>query len=347
LTVPSGSLTKQDLRSEWYRRLATYEQPDTLKAAWQLVNTFVPYVAIWGLMSFVMRQGYSYWWIVPLAVLAAGFLTRIFIFFHDCGHESFLPSKRANRIVGYICGVLTFTPFDEWRHLHAIHHASAGDLERRGAGDIWTMTVQEYLEAPKWTRIGYRVYRNPLVLFLLGPLYLFFIRQRVPHRDMEPRIKRSVHYTNLGLLVMFLLGSLAMGFVNFLVIQISIMGFAGVLGVWLFYVQHQYEDVYWDHHQEWDFVQAALEGSSYYKRPKVLQWFSGNIGLHHIHHLKARIPNYNLQKCLDEVPEMRVEPLTLGVSLKSLFYRLWDEKSRKMVDFRAVKKSNQTAPANA
>jgi omega-6 fatty acid desaturase (delta-12 desaturase) len=219
-----------------------------------------------------------------------------------------------------------------------MHHASAGDLERRGVGDIWTMTVDEYLQSPKWTRIGYRLYRFPLVLFLLGPLYLFFIRQRVPHTNSDKRAKMSVHYTNLGLLVMFSLGGLAMGVWNFAAIQILIMGFAGVLGVWLFYVQHQYEDVYWEHHEGWDFMQAALFGSSYYKLPKILQWFSGNIGLHHIHHLKARIPNYNLQKCLEEVPEMRaVEPLTLRESLKSLFYRLWDEKSRKMVDFRAVK----------
>lgn len=347
--IPSPeSLTKQSVRSDWYRSLANYEKPHTLKAVWQLVNTFVPYLVLWAAMTYILRQGYSYWLVLPLALLAAGFLTRIFIFFHDCGHESFLPSKKANRAIGFVTGVLTFTPFDEWRHCHAIHHASAGDLERRGVGDIWTLTVDEYLASNKWRRVGYRLYRNPLVLFLLGPLFLFFVRQRFPHKDSANRERRSVHLTNLGLVVMFTIGSLAMGFWNFLATQITIMGLAGVLGVWLFYVQHQYEEVYWAHHPEWDPVQAALFGSSYYKLPRVLQWFSGNIGLHHIHHLKARIPNYNLQKCYDEIPEMRaVEPLTVRESLKSLFYRLWDEQNKRMVSFRALRylshRTRQTA----
>ena len=337
-------LTKESVRSDWYRRLADYEHPDARKAIWQLVNTFVPYVGLWAAMAYILRHGLSYWLVLPIAVVAAGFLTRIFIFFHDCGHGSFLGSRRANRGVGYICGVLAFTPFDDWTHSHAIHHASAGDLERRGVGDIWTLTVDEYLASSKSRRFGYRLYRQPLILFLLGPLYIFLIRQRFPHKDFGPRERRSVHLANLGILAVGAIGTVSMGFWTYLTIQVTVMGLASVLGVWLFYVQHQYEEVYWAHHQEWDPVQAALAGSSYYKLPKVLQWFSGNIGLHHIHHLKARIPNYHLQRCYDEVPEMRqVEPLTLGESLKSLFYRLWDERNRRMVSFRYLKQLRRAA----
>ncbi len=334
MTSSPVTLTKQSVRSDWYRSLANYEKPDTKKAIWQLVNTFVPYVGLWAAMVYILRQGYSYWLILPLSLVAAGLLTRIFIFFHDCGHESFFPSKKANRIVGYFTGLMTFTPFDEWRHTHAVHHASAGDLERRGMGDIWTLTVEEYLASSKGVQLGYRLYRNPLILFLVGPMFLFLVWQRVPRKGSGPRERRSVMMTNLGMIAMFTIGSLALGFWTYLAVQMTVMGMASIMGVWLFYVQHQYEDVYWEHHQAWDPVQAALAGSSYYKLPKILQWFSGNIGLHHIHHLKARIPNYNLQRCLEEVPEMQaVEALTLRESLKSLFYRLWDEKNRKMIGF--------------
>jgi acyl-lipid omega-6 desaturase (Delta-12 desaturase) len=334
-------------RSEWYRSLANYEKPDARKATWQLVNTFVPYVGLWALMAVMLRQGLPYWTILPPAVLAAGFLTRIFIFFHDCGHGSFFASRQANRMVGYICGILTLTPFDEWRHLHAIHHASAGDLERRGVGDVWTLTVEEYLASDKWRRLGYRLFRHPFVLFLLGPLFLFFIRQRIPHSDSGKRERRSVHMTNLGIVALAVVGSLVVGVWTYLTVHVTVMGIAGVFGVWLFYVQHQYEEVYWDHHETWDPVKAALAGSSYYKLPKVLQWFSGNIGLHHIHHLKARIPNYNLQKCYDEVPEMRaVEPLTLAVSLKSLWFHLWDEQNRRMISFRDLKREGRNLARN-
>jgi acyl-lipid omega-6 desaturase (Delta-12 desaturase) len=329
----------QATRSEWYRKLADYEKPHTWKAVWQMINTFVPYIGVWGLMIYLLQNNYSYWLILPLAALAAGFLARVFIFFHDCGHGCFLPSKRANQILGYITGILTFTPYEEWRHRHAVHHASAGDLERRGVGDVWTMTVQEFLAAPKMTQIGYRFYRHPLVLFGIGPFYVFFIAHRFPHKDSSKRERRSVLVTNLSLLGLLLIGHLTIGWQHFLMIQLPVMSFAAAFGVWLFYVQHQYEDVYWDHHEEWDPVKAALHGSSYYKLPKILQWFSGNIGLHHIHHLKARIPNYNLQKCYDEVPEMQaVDPLTLTVSLKSLFFNLWDEKTRQMISFRKLKR---------
>lgn len=328
----------QETQTELFRRLSKYEKPDTGKAIRQLLDTFIPYAAVWGALIYLIQHGYSYWLAVPLIVLAAGFLNRIFIFFHDCGHGSFLPSRRANRLVGFITGVLAFTPYDDWWHEHAVHHSSAGDLDRRGHGDVWTMTVAEYLRASKWTRLGYRLYRNPAVLFILGPLFLFFFRHRLWHPKSGKRERLSVIYCNLGLAAIVLLSHFTIGIKTYLLIQIPIMTVAGVWGVWLFYVQHQYEDVYWAEHDDWKFEQAALAGSSYYKLPKVLQWFSGNIGLHHIHHLRSRIPNYLLQECYTEVPEMRaVKPLTFMKSLKSLFYRLFDEQSGRMVSFRALK----------
>ncbi len=325
-------------RSEWYRSLAKYEKPDLRKAIGQLLNTVIPYFALWGLMVWMLRQEISYWLILPLILLAAGLLIRIFIFFHDCCHGSFFASRRANRILGHLTGALTFTPFADWQQVHAEHHATAGDLDRRGSGDIWTMTVEEYRNAPKLHQITYWLFRNPLVLFILAPPVLFLLVHRFPHRGANPRMRRSVHITNLLILGMFLVAGFTIGWQTYLMIQIPVMAVAGTAGVWLFYVQHQYEGVFWGRHDEWDPVRAALEDSSYYKLPKVLQWFTGNIGLHHIHHLRPRIPNYNLQQCYDEVPELQaVEPLTFRKSLKSLFLNLWDEPNGRLVSFRSLR----------
>ncbi len=231
-----------------------------------------------------------------LAILAGGFLVRIFIIFHDCGHGSFFQSRRANDILGFVTGVLTFTPYYHWRWQHALHHASSGDLDRRGMGDVWTLTLREYLEASRWKRFAYRVARNPLVLFTLGPLFLLMV-----HRFCSPnagrRERNSVHLTNLALLAVAIGLSLLFGVKAYLLLQLGVLLAAGIAGVWLFYVQHQFEGVYWERSQEWDYATAALQGSSFYKLPKVLQWFSGNIGFHHIHHLSPRIPNYHLEKC--------------------------------------------------
>ncbi len=325
-------------RSEWYRSLSKYEKPDLRKAIGQLLDTMIPYFALWGLMVWMIRQGVSYWLVLPLIVLAAGLLVRIFIFFHDCCHGSFFASRRANRILGHITGALTFTPFADWQQVHAEHHATAGDLDRRGSGDIWTMTVEEYRNAPKLHQIAYWLFRNPLVLFILAPPVLFLIVQRFPHRGANARMRRSVHITNLMILGIFLAAGFTIGWKTYLMIQLPVMMVAGAAGVWLFYVQHQYEGVFWGRHDEWDPVRAALEDSSYYKLPKVLQWFTGNIGLHHIHHLRPRIPNYNLQRCYDEVPELQaVEPLTLRKSLKSLTLNLWDEPNGRLVSFRSLR----------
>jgi omega-6 fatty acid desaturase (delta-12 desaturase) len=230
--------------------------------------------------------------------------------------------------------VLTFTPYFHWRWEHSIHHATSGDLDRRGTGDVWTMTVQEYLESSRWKRFAYRLARNPLVLFVLAPLYLFVIRQRFPSSTASKRERHSVYWINLGIFTVAAGLTYIFGFKAYALIQLIIIGIAGSAGVWLFYVQHQFEGVYWERREHWDYTTAALQGSSFYKLPKILQWFSGNIGFHHLHHLSSRIPNYNLEKCHNAHPIFQsVKPVTLLGSLKSFSFRLWDEQQRKLVSF--------------
>lgn len=320
----------------WKQIVTRYQKPSAGRAIWQILNTLVPYAGLWCLMYFTLSV--SWWLTVPLAVLAGAILVRTFIIFHDCGHGSFFRSTQANHMLGAITGVLTFTPYYHWRWEHAIHHSSAGDLDRRGTGDVWTLTVQEYLESSRWKRFAYRLARNPFILFVIAPLFLFLIRQRVPSRKAPARERYSVYWTNLAL------GSMAAGLVAifglkaYLIIQMTALITAGAVGVWLFYVQHQFEGVYWERSEQWDYAEAALKGSSFYKLPKVLQWFSGNIGFHHIHHLSPRIANYHLEKCHRSEPLFQsVKPITLLSSFKSLTFRLWDERRRKLVSFRALK----------
>jgi omega-6 fatty acid desaturase (delta-12 desaturase) len=323
-------------RPDWYADLASYARADRRKATWQLANTLIPYLLLWALMVYIVRQGYPPWMILPLIVVASALLVRIFIFFHDCCHGSFFPSRRANRIWGYVTGVLTFTAYEDWRRTHAIHHATAGDLDRRGVGDVWTLTVDEYRAASPGKRLGYWLYRNPPFMFGIGPVYSFVVGHRFPSKGAGKREWRSVWVTNLALLTIVVAASLTIGFWTYVLIQLSIVAIGGAAGIWLFYVQHQFADVYWARHEEWDFLRSALDGSSYYKLPKVLQWCTGNIGLHHIHHLRPRIPNYNLQQCYDDIPALQaVRPVTLGESLKSLRMRLWDEKRQQTVGFRS------------
>ncbi len=342
MSVSPGELKTQVVQAPWYRGLSQYEKPDPRKAVGQIINTFVPFVGLWALMVWIVNSHHSLWYLCPLIPITAGLTVRIFIFQHDCGHGSYLPSHSANRFLGYICGVLTFTPFDDWKHEHAAHHAMAQDLERRGIGDIKTLTLEEYRDAGLSEKLFYRLFRHPFLLFLVGPTIQFVIAHRFIHKRSGKRERQSVWITNFALLAVVLLASVTIGFKTYLLIQLPVIAVAASLGVWLFYVQHQYEDVYWAHHPEWDPIRAALEGSSYYRLPKVLQWFSGNIGLHHIHHLRPRIPNYNLQKCYDEVPELRnARTLTLMNSLKCIGYHLWDEKNREMVSFRSLRTQRQ------
>jgi omega-6 fatty acid desaturase (delta-12 desaturase) len=319
-------------RASWKAVVARYQQAAAWPAIWQTLNTLVPYVALWYLMY--RSLSISAWLTAPLALLAGGFLVRIFIIFHDCAHASFFKSRRANEWMGCLMGVLCFTPFYRWRWEHSVHHASAGDLDRRGTGDVWTMTVQEYLEASRAKQCAYRLARNPLILFIIAPLVLFLVLERLPSGKEGRRERLSVYGTNAGVALMIAGLSWLFGWKTCFLLQLAAMAVAGSAGVWLFYVQHQFEGVYWERGPEWDYEKAALQGSSYYKLPRVLQWFSGNIGFHHVHHLSPRIPNYRLEKCHRSEPLFQaVKPVTLLSSLKCFNFRLWDEQRRRMVGY--------------
>jgi acyl-lipid omega-6 desaturase (Delta-12 desaturase) len=315
-----------------------FQSASLARARWQVINSFIPYVLLWIAMVYTLAV--SYWLMLPLAILAAGFLARIFIIFHDCGHSSFFESKRANNAVGAIAGLVNLTPFRHWRWQHALHHGTAGDLDRRGSGDIWTLTVQEYIQSTRWRRFAYRSARNPIVLFVIAPLYVFVVHHRFAVATAPARERRSVRRTNWALLGATLVMSAAIGFKAFILIQLTVSAIAGATGLWLFYVQHQFEGAYWARSKEWSYTAAALEGSSFYKLPGILQWFTGNIGFHHIHHLSPRIPNYHLQRCHDADPFFRtIKPVTLLASLRSLSFRLWDEQRHVFVGFRNLRLS--------
>ena len=344
--LPDGDRHPKRDPAAWRAIVLKYQEPSLWRAVWQLVNTLGPYVLLWYLMH--LTVAWSYWLTFALAVLAGLFLIRIFIIFHDCGHGSFFKSRLANDVLGFITGVLTLTPYYHWRWEHSIHHASAGDLDRRGTGDVWTMTVEEYLKSSRWRRFAYRLARNPVVLFGLAPIYLFVIEQRIASPKANPRERWSVRWMNLAILGVAAALSWVFGIAAYLLIQLTITMVGGAVGIWMFYVQHQFEDVYWERDEHWDFTAAALQGSSFYKLPKILQWFSGNIGFHHIHHLSSRIPNYNLERCHEADPLFQeVKPLTFFSSLKSLTYRLWDEPRGRLVSFRQLRKlRKERAPAD-
>ena len=338
LPASGDHVNAQINRKELIQAVTKYAQPDSRKALWQLSNTFLPYIGLWVLMIYTVLQGFPYWVTLLLAVPAAGFLVRIFIFFHDSCHGAFFSSRWANRLLGYVAGGLTFTSYEDWQRTHIIHHSASGNLDRRGVGDIWTLTVEEYLAASKLKRLFYRLFRNPLILFTVIPVVLFLIVQRFPSQGSGKRERYGVMTTNAIIATVMVVMSLTLGLQNYLLIQLPVIVMAASAGMWLFYVQHQYEDAYWERHEQWDLTKSGLEGSSYYQLPKILQWFVGNIGLHHIHHVRANIPNYNLQRCHDEVLAMQmVKPLTLGKSLSSLWLRLWDEQQQKLVGFSSIK----------
>lgn len=318
---------------EWSRALSRYERPDARRATGQLLNTLLPYGLLWAAMLWMVRAGLPYWSLTPLVLLAAGLLVRIFIIFHDCCHGSFFASKTANRVLGYLTGLLAFTPYEAWQHPHNRHHATAGDLDRRGVGDVWTLTVAEYEAAPWSTRLRYRIYRHPLTLFVVLPTVLFLVGQRFPRKGAGPHERRSALLTNFGLTIILGLAHFTIGLPTYCAIQLPIIAITGSIGVWLFYVQHQYEEVYWSRHTEWDPVRAALEGSSYYQLPRVLEWFTGSIGYHYLHHLRPRIPNYRLRECAAEMPVTPAAPLTMRGSLQSIFLHLWDEDENRLVRF--------------
>ncbi|NJN05924.1 MAG: fatty acid desaturase [Rhodobacteraceae bacterium] len=332
---PSSSSKRADTAA-WKAIVLKFQEPSLPRALWQVVNTFGAYGIVWYLMYRSLEV--SFWLTIPLAILAGALLVRVFIIFHDCGHGSFFKSRTANDVLGFIAGLLTFTPYYHWRWEHSIHHANSGHLDKRGIGDVWTMTVQEYLEASRWKRFAYRLSRNPFVLFGVAPLFLFYVMQRFPKSAADRRERWSVYWMNLAILAMATGLAWAFGLAAYVPIQLIVTMVAGGFGVWMFYVQHQFEDVYWERGDNWDYTAAALQGSSFYKLPRVLQWFSGNIGFHHIHHLSPRIPNYHLEKCHRAEPLFQtVKPVTLLASLRSLSFRLWDEQRRKLVGYTHLK----------
>ncbi len=345
-TDAEGATADRLTIAQWKTHLAQYEKPSRWRATVQIVDTLGPYILVWYAMY--LSMGVSWWLTIPLAALSGLLIIRVFIIFHDCGHGSYFRSHLANDITGFIAGMLSFTPYYHWRWQHGLHHATAGDLDRRGTGDIWTMTVQEYLESGLWKRFAYKLSRNPIVLFVIAPLFLFVFRQRIPSRRASPRERRSVWWMNLALAGMVTVLSLVFGFVPYLFIQLTASVVTGAAGVWLFYVQHQFEDAYWERGDDWDYTVAALQGSSYYKLPAPLRWLSGNIGFHHVHHLSSRIPNYHLEACHDSHPLFQqVKPVTLLASWRTMFLKLWDERGRKLVGFRHARAQRRENAARA
>jgi omega-6 fatty acid desaturase (delta-12 desaturase) len=328
----------QDARS-WSQTLLAYRQPNHARSIIELVITFVPLVALWAISWASIHFGY--WWASPpIAVLAAGFLLRLFMIQHDCGHGSFFRQRLANDWVGRVLGVLTLTPYDYWRQSHAVHHATSGNLDRRGIGDVDTLTVNEYRARSPWGRLVYRLYRHPLLMFGVGPAYLFVLRHRLPvgltRGGWRPWV--SVMATNLGIAAIVALLMWLIGIGSFLLVHTPIMLVAASIGVWLFYVQHQFEETSWDKNTEWSAQAAALHGSSHYDLPAVLRWFTANIGMHHIHHLSSRIPYYRLPRVLRDHPELRdISRLSLLESFRCVRFVLWDESRRRLVSFREAR----------
>lgn len=318
----------------WHPLLANFRSPNNRKATWQLINTLIPYCFLWYLMILSIKLGYSYIYTLLLAIPAAAFLVRLFIFFHGCVHSSFFTSKNANTFFGYLLGMLTFTSFLDWRYSHLRHHATYANLDTRGFGDIWTMTLTEYETSSKKKKLQYRLYRNPVILIGFGALFLFLLSNRLPTRKTGHKEHMSTLLTNCLIALMIFVACWFLGWRTYILIQLPVIWFAGMAGIWLFYVQHQFIGGYWAHKEDWDPLRAAMEGTSFYKLPAILQWFSGNIGYHHVHHLSQRTPNYNLKKCYNAIPELQNKlPLTLAKSFYSIKMKLWDEKQQKMVSF--------------
>ncbi len=327
---------EQDL-SGWRQIVARYSKPSVPKSVFQICTTILPLFLAYWLMY--LSLGVSYWLTLALSLPTAGLTVRTFIIMHDCGHGSFFPSRTWNDIVGFVTGVLTATPYTAWRRDHAIHHAHSGDLEQRGVGDISTLTVKEYLALNWFGRFKYRIYRNPLILLVFGPIHLF-ISHRIPVRKggIKSQDRRSVWLTNLAWAALFVAFSVWIGWWTVLKLYVPVFMISGAGGIFLFYVQHQFEDAYWDRKPIWEYPVAALYGSSYFKLPRVLQWFSGNIGLHHVHHLSPKIPNYALQSCHDDNPEFQqVVTLSLRDSWHTLKLRLWDEDQKRMIGWRTLR----------
>ena len=323
----------------WVRELSRYRQPNAPRSVLELALTAVPFALAWTVMLVALNLGH--FWLYALLILpTAGLLVRLFMIQHDCGHGSFFPRRSGGDWTGRVIGVLTLTPYDLWRRSHAIHHASSGNLDRRGVGDVDTLTVGEYLALSRWNRLRYRLYRHPVVMFGLGPAYLFILKNRLPvgfmGKGWQPWI--STMATNLAIVSVFGLLMWMVGVVPFLLVHLPMFLLAASAGVWLFYVQHQFEETYWAGNRTWNVREAALHGSSHYDLPGVLRWFTANIGMHHIHHLSSRIPFYRLPEVLRDHPELRaVGRLTFFQSLKCVRLALWDDERRRLISFKEIR----------
>ena len=324
----------------WTKILAHYGQPSNARGITEIGITLIPLVALWALIWATLDLGY--WLSLLLAVPAAGFLVRLFMIQHDCGHGSFFRHRLANDWVGRVLGVLTLTPYDFWQRTHALHHASSGNLDHRGFGDIDTLTVREYRALPLWRRLHYRLYRHPAVMFGFGPAYLFLVQHRLPVGMMRGgwRPWLSTMSTNFSIALIVAALIWLIGIKAFLLVHLPIMLLAASIGVWLFYVQHQFEDTTWEKDANWNRHHAALHGSSHYDLPAVLRWFTANIGMHHVHHVCSRIPYYRLPRTLRDHPELRgIGRLTLLESFRCVRLVLWDETQHKLVSFRDARKN--------
>lgn len=317
--------------------VAPFAKSETRLSIQQLLNTLVPLLLIWGAGYYLLQ--YSPWYTALCSIIASGFVVRTFIIFHDCTHGSFFKSKKANDIIGNITGVITSFPYEKWKREHTIHHATSSNLDKRGIGDIDMLTVDEYLEKSKLSRLGYRLYRNPLVMFGLGPLFMVLVLNRFNRKDAKRKERLNTYFTNIVLITICAVLIFVNGLSTFLLVHGLTLFVAGALGIWLFYIQHTYEDSYFEVDSDWDYVKAAVEGSSYYKLPKVLQWVTGNIGFHHVHHLSPRIPNYKLEDAHESVkPLQQATTITIKTSLESLRYKLYDPENYRFVSFKEAAK---------
>ncbi len=333
-------MTNSDAR-DLVNRLLRYRQPDTFRAIMEIAVTLIPFAALWTIVWGL--TGINYFLALLFAVPAAGFLVRIFMIQHDCGHGSYFHSRVLNNWMGRVFGVLTLTPYGFWRRKHALHHASSGNLDKRGFGDVHTLTVDEYRSKSKWAQLMYRLYRHPVVMFGIGPAYLFLIENRLPVGMMragwQPWV--STMGTNLSIALFFGVLVWLVGLQDFLLVHGPIVLIAASIGVWLFFVQHQFEDTVWDNDDEWSWPDAALQGSSHYDLPSFLHWITANIGLHHIHHLCSRIPFYALQRVLRDNPELgEFSTITLVESFATVRLALWDNRQRRLVSFREATSVN-------
>ena len=327
--------------TNWNEALTPYRQPRRLRSLLEIGITALPLAGLWAI-AWVLHANGFWWAALFLTVPAAGFLVRLFMIQHDCGHGAFFRHRAANDWVGRLIGVLTLTPYDYWRRTHAIHHATSGNLDRRGLGAIEMLTVEEYLALSPLRRFGYRLYRHPIVMFGLGPAFVFFLMQRLPIGMMRQGWRPWVSAVGTSAAVLCGLAGLiaVFGAAPVLIVNVVTMLIAATIGVWLFYIQHQFQGAHWDRNHEWRRDEAALAGSSHYDLPGVLRWFTANIGIHHVHHLSSRIPFYRLPKVLHDFPELRpLSRVGFWESFRCARLALWDEAQRRLISFAELRRA--------